>query len=145
LNALSTQPVSTTTANDALFDAFLRGAGRRQNDAASKVGCAEKHQTAEAAKKDATELRDNVGEFVGNVFYGTLMRQMQNSKLKGKYLHGGRGEEVFQSQLNMEYAKRMGRSPNDPIANRIYDAMTRSRPQLGGQAKAKIETSGANK
>lgn len=94
-------------------------------------------------------LRENVGEFVGNVFYGTLMRQMQNSKLKGKYLHGGRGEEVFQSQLNMEYAKRMGRSPNDPIANRIYDAMTRNRPDLGDptgvRTKTNNELSGATK
>ncbi len=70
-------------------------------------------------------LRGLVGDFVGNVFYGTLLRELQNSTIKGKYLHGGRGEEVFRGQLNMELAKRMGRAPNDPIARRMYEAMMR--------------------
>lgn len=72
------------------------------------------------------KLREKVGEFVGNVFYGTLLRQMQDSKLKGKYFHGGRGEDVFKGQLNMELAKRMGQSKADPIANSMYDAFVRS-------------------
>jgi len=72
-----------------------------------------------------SDMRAQVGEFVGNVFYGTLLRQMQASKIKGKYFHGGRGEEVFQAQLGMELAKRMGQAPNDPIANEIYDAFVR--------------------
>ncbi|MBN2560367.1 MAG: hypothetical protein JXQ75_05495 [Phycisphaerae bacterium] len=75
-------------------------------------------------------LRQRVGEFVGDVFYGTLIRQMQASKLKGEYFHGGRGEEVFQAQLGMELAQRMGRAIDDPIANRIYEAMSR---RLGRQ------------
>ncbi len=70
-------------------------------------------------------LRDLVGDFVGNVFYGTLLRELQNSTIKGKYLHGGRGEDVFRGQLNMELAKRMGRAPNDPIANHMHAALTR--------------------
>lgn len=70
-------------------------------------------------------LRALVGDFVGNVFYGTLLRELQNSTIKGKYLHGGRGEDVFRGQLNMELAKRMVRAPNDPIANHMYAAMTR--------------------
>lgn len=73
------------------------------------------------------ELRKLVGEFVGNVFYGTLLRQMQNSTIKGKYFHGGKGEDVFKGQLHMELARRMGRAPGDPIANRMYEAMTRGR------------------
>lgn len=73
------------------------------------------------------ELRRNIGEFVGNVFYGTLLRQVQASTLKGKLLHGGRGEEVFRAQLHMELAKRMGQAPNDPIANKMYDSFIRAR------------------
>lgn len=76
-----------------------------------------------AAGRDV--LRERVGDFVGNVFYGTLMRQMQSSKLKGKYFHGGRGEEVFQGQLNQELATRMGKSVADPIAKKMYEAFAR--------------------
>ena len=75
--------------------------------------------------ESAKQIREHVGEFVGTVFYGTLMRQMEDSSIKGKYGHGGRGEEIFQGQLNMELAKRMGRSPNDPIANCMYESIMR--------------------
>lgn len=83
------------------------------------------HGRAAAEASGGESLRDLVGNFVGNVFYGTLLRELQNSTLKGKYLHGGRGEEVFRGQLNMEVANRMGRAPNDPIANHMYEAMMR--------------------
>ncbi len=80
-----------------------------------------------------SELRRNVGEFVGSAFYGTLLREMQDSKIKGKYFHGGRGEEIFQSQLNMELSKRMGQASNDPIANKMYDAFAQ---RLGSRQPA---------
>lgn len=96
--------------------------------------------------RDNGHLRRIVGEFVGNVFYGTLLRQMDQSTIKGKYMHGGRGEEVFQSQLHMEYAKRLGRAPGDPIADRIYDAMTRGKREAEQRAlkAAQIELPDAN-
>lgn len=73
--------------------------------------------------------RKDVGEFVGNIFYGTLLREMSDSKVKGKYFHGGRGEEVFRGQLNMELAKRMGQSAGDPIAEKMYEALNRAKKQ----------------
>jgi peptidoglycan hydrolase FlgJ len=72
-----------------------------------------------AANGDQQAVRDRVGEFVGGVFYGTLFRQMQESKLKGKYFHGGRGEEAFQGQLNLELAKKLGRAKNNPVTDRL--------------------------
>lgn len=83
---------------------------------------------------DRDELsRQAVGEFVGNVFYGTLLRQIQESKLKGEYMHGGRGEEVFRGQLNQELAQRMGRAKNDPIATKLYESIQRGLP--GGKTQ----------
>ena len=77
------------------------------------------------------EFRKAVGEFVGNVFYGTLIKQMQSSSFKTKYMHGGRGEDVFQGQLGIELAQRLGRSANNPIADRMASAMER---RLGRKA-----------
>jgi len=79
-------------------------------------------ERSSAADKEA--LRTDIGEFVGNVFYGTLMRAMRDSAFKGPYMHGGRGEEVFSGQLHMELAKRMGQARHDPIANSIFKAWT---------------------
>ncbi|MCB9855637.1 MAG: rod-binding protein [Phycisphaerales bacterium] len=92
--------------------------------------------------QDDGDLRKIVGEFVGNVFYGTLLRQMDQSTIKGEYMHGGRGEEIFQSQLHMEYAKRLGRAPGDPIADRIYDAMTRGKREAEQRASRTVPTDG---
>lgn len=69
----------------------------------------------------ADAMRDRVGEVVGQIFYGTLLREMQASKLKGRFGHGGRGEEVFQGQLGIELAMRIGRSGNNAIADRLYE------------------------
>ncbi len=94
--------------------------------------------TNEVERTREHPVREKVGEFVGQFFYGTLLKQMQQSKLKGKYFHGGRGEEVFQMQLGMELAMRAGRSPNDPVAGRIYDAFVERHADLqsGSEAEA---------
>ena len=99
----------------------------RAHDAAEREAVAQHARVARPVRHQSVELRRRAGEFVGNVFYGTLIRQMQQSKTKGPFLHGGRGEEVFQAQLGMELAKRMGRSPNDPVANKVYQAMQRGK------------------
>ena len=104
------------------------------NDAAmrmattSRPGVEEWSRRAAAGKGGPSEnpqLREKLGEFVGDIFYGTMIRQMNDSKLKGEYFHGGRGEQVFQAQLGMELARRMGRATGDPISNHLYDAWTR--------------------
>jgi hypothetical protein len=91
-----------------------------------------------AGLNDAS-LRRRVGEFVGNVFYGTLIRQMNASSLKGKYFHGGRGEEIFQGQLGMEIAKRLGRAPDDPVSENLYRSI---RQRLGEPLDADAPVTG---
>ncbi len=70
-------------------------------------------------------LRERVGEIVGQVFFGTLLKQMQASKLKTDYFRGGRGEEVFQGQLGMELAMRAGRAPGNALTERLYASFAR--------------------
>lgn len=92
---------------------------------------------------DDETLRRTVGEFVGGVFYGTILRQMQSSKLKGEYMHGGRGEEVFQGQLGIELAKRMGGSLGDPVSNRMYESFKRHLTKVGeSQYRQSVSESG---
>lgn len=86
------------------------------------------------------DMRRNVGEFVGNIFYGTLIRQMHASSLKTKYLHGGRAEDAFQGQLGIELAQRLGRSLNNPIADRLFNAIER---RLGRAAPRDTEPAAA--
>ena len=55
-------------------------------------------------------LRRKVGEFVGLTFFAPMLKQASDSRLKGKYGHGGRGEDVFRGQLNELLAQRIGES-----------------------------------
>ena len=124
MNAAAAQFGSADKATAVAFDAMLRRSNLPNVEAAIDAINGGEAGSKAAVKKEA-EMRGIVGEFVGNVFYGTLLRQMEQTTIKGEYMHGGRGEEMFRSQLHMEYAKRLGRAPGDPIANRIYEAMTR--------------------
>ncbi len=66
-------------------------------------------------------LRQAVQEMVGTTFYGQMLKIARSSPLKGKYGHGGRGEEIFQGQLDAELARNMGRGmKNNSLSEALY-------------------------
>jgi Rod binding domain-containing protein len=72
-----------------------------------------------AGRQAEMKLRGAADRLVGSVFYGTLLRQMRNSSLKGEYGHGGRGEEVFAAQLDHYLAQEAGRARGTPLSDAI--------------------------
>lgn len=76
------------------------------------------------SRQDA-QLRGIVNEVVGVTFFGPMLKTAHNSVLKGKYGHGGRGEEVFQSQLDMEFARSIGHGVRTDLAESLYRKLTR--------------------
>ncbi len=76
-----------------------------------------------AGKRDLDRLRDAVGGVVGSVFYGTMLKTMRESELKGPYGHGGRGEEVFAAQLHGIIAEDMGKATKNGLGDMLYNAM----------------------
>lgn len=81
--------------------------------------------TPQASPKDK-ELKEVIGKVVGSVFYGTLLRTMRDSTIKGKYGHGGRGEEIFSAQLHDLLAERMGASSNNGLTKGLYRSLARN-------------------
>ena len=51
-------------------------------------------------------LRQAVNEVVGTVFFAPMLKMARENPFKGRFGHGGRGEEVFGAQLDMELARR---------------------------------------
>ena len=51
-------------------------------------------------------LRQAVQEAVGSVFLAPVLKMARDNPLKGEYLHGGKGEDIFGAQLDMELARR---------------------------------------
>jgi len=92
-------------------------------------------------------LRKNIDEFVGMAFYSPMLKMMRDSTIKGQFGHGGRGEEVFQAQLDMELASRAGRASQSSLTEALYkrlkpanDAQHRSVKQdgSGGPASSQV-------
>ena len=75
-------------------------------------------------------LRRHIDEFTGMFFYGTILKQMRQGRLTDAQIgFGGRGEEAFAAQLDMELAQRIGRASHNALGDAIYK-------QLGGQRRA---------
>ena len=72
------------------------------------------------AQGDLRRLKEATGKVVGSVFYGTLLKSMRDSELKGVYGHGGRGEEVFAAQLHGIWAERLGEASNGGLTDVLY-------------------------
>lgn len=66
------------------------------------------------------QLRQVAGQVVGSVFYGKLLQTMRDSTLKGEYGHGGRGEEIFQAQMDQILAEEAGQARGFDLAEAIY-------------------------
>lgn len=66
------------------------------------------------------QLKQTADEVVGTAFFGEIFKTMRNSKLKGAFGHGGRGEEIFSAQLHEVLAKRMSHNSNFGINQALY-------------------------
>jgi hypothetical protein len=70
-------------------------------------------------------LRQAVDETVGVTFFGEMLKIARNSKLKGTIGHGGRGEDMFGPQLDMELARRAGKSMKNSLSDAIYNRLAK--------------------
>ena len=85
--------------------------------------------------RDLRELKEVTGKVVGSVFFGTLLKSMRDSTLKGKYGHGGRGEDVFSAQLHNLYAENVGSSMQNGIGATIYKRLEHQQALYSAQRK----------
>lgn len=74
---------------------------------------------AKAAQPE--ELKDAFGDFVGNTFYGQLIASMRKTVDKPAYFHGGRGEEVFQGQLDQMLAEKLSDATQEQFAGPMFE------------------------
>lgn len=73
-----------------------------------------------------SDLRDVVDRVLGSVFYGPLLRTMRSSSLKGTVGHGGRGEEIFQNQLDQVFAERAGQASSNGLGDTLFNRFARA-------------------
>ncbi len=76
--------------------------------------------SAEQQIAEAKEVRDTFRTFIGESFFGQMLKSMRNTQGKPAYFHGGHAEEVFQGQLDQTMAQEMTKSSADKIADPMF-------------------------
>ena len=76
-------------------------------------------------------LREATGKVVGAVFYGTLLKSMRDSALRGTIGHGGHAERVFEAQLDAELATRAGQASGTDLAVALFKHLAGQQLRIG--------------
>jgi peptidoglycan hydrolase FlgJ len=77
--------------------------------------------------KDQAELRQAFDRFVGETFFGQMIKAMRKSVGKPAYFHGGRAEEIFQEELDQTMAKDIAHASADQFTGPMFDLFTMQR------------------
>ena len=85
----------------------------------SMAGLSGLESRAAAPAADKPELQQAFTDFVGQTFFGELVKQMRATVDKPAFFHGGMGEDIFQSQLDQIMVERM----TDASATTFSDPM----------------------
>ena len=65
---------------------------------------------------------------MGETFYGQMLKALRSTVDKPAYFHGGRGEEVFQQQLDQLLAERLTESTAAQFTGPMFDLFLLGRP-----------------
>lgn len=65
------------------------------------------------------QLTGQAQKWVGQTFYGALLKQMHDSPFKAEWLDGGRGGQAFQPLLDQKLVDHLSRSSGKPLVRSI--------------------------
>lgn len=91
------------------------------------------------AQQDQERLRETASHVVGSVFFGTLLETARESRIRGTYGHGGRGEEIFAAQWNGLIAERLGSQIRGGLGEAIYRSLSPQQERMSTQRTGRME------
>lgn len=77
--------------------------------------------------KGSPELREAFTDFVGQTFFGEMLKQMRASVDKPEFFDGGMGEDIFQSQLDQILVERMTDVSGPSFSGPMFDLLMAKR------------------
>ena len=80
-------------------------------------------QAPRVNSQDTPELREAFTDFVGQTFFGELVKQMRATLDKPAYFHGGMGEDIFQSQLDQVLVERISETSGHSFSDAMYQLL----------------------
>ena len=75
-------------------------------------------------------LREAFTQFVGETFFGQMIKAMRSTVGKPAYFHGGQAEEAFRGQLDQKLAEHMTAASAERFAEPLF---ARQFPHLAGE------------
>jgi Rod binding domain-containing protein len=73
------------------------------------------------------ELHEKFTQFVGEAFFGQMLKAMRSTVGKPAYFYGGHAEEVFQGQLDQTMSEHLTKASASKLADPMFE---RQFPQL---------------
>lgn len=67
------------------------------------------------------ELKKAFTDFVGQTFYGQMLKSLRSTVEKPAYFHGGRGEEMFQEQMDQVLSGQLTNATSENFAGPMFD------------------------
>lgn len=83
------------------------------------------------------EVREKFDQFVGETLFGQMLKSMRKSVGKPAYFHGGRGEEVFQSQLDQLLVEKLSEASAQELSGPMFE-------QFMSQQNLSVEPNASN-
>jgi flagellar protein FlgJ len=74
-------------------------------------------------------LKEAFRDFVGQTMFGQMLSSMRSTLGKPAYFHGGRGEEVFQQQLDQILVEEISKSSASTVADPMFELFQLQRSQ----------------
>lgn len=109
---MNINPIATTQrVDDGKLAQAVRGAEQLQKQ-------------VEASEPDqAEQYRETFQQFVGETFFGLMIKSMRATTDKPAYFHGGRAEEVFTSQLDQQMSQQLAKESAGQFADPMFELM----------------------
>ena len=107
------------------------------------LSAAKSLQGAQGGGVSGEELKDKFTQFVGEAFFGQMIKAMRSTVGKTAYFDGGRAEEVFRGQLDQKLAEEMTKSSADKFAEPLFhrqfpNVQVASEPKAGKGSAADL-------
>src|SRR5215211_6799388 len=84
------------------------------------IGADAPNLSAQGTEKSG-ELRDTFTQFVGQAFFGQMLKAMRSTVGKPAYFYGGHAEEVFQGQLDQTMSEHLTKASASKLADPMFE------------------------
>lgn len=74
-----------------------------------------------------TKARKAFEDFVGQTFYGQMLKAMRKTVGKAAYLNGGQAEQIFQQQLDQVLTEKLSAATADQFSGPMYELFSMNR------------------